>query len=70
MERNEIAAVSKAMLETDSIPREQVLEVLKEYNEALAYGAELLVGGAEAVKRMLTKSLDSETANTSWILLN
>ncbi|WP_319468479.1 flagellar motor switch protein FliG [uncultured Pseudodesulfovibrio sp.] len=62
MERNEIAAVSKAMLETDSIPREQVLEVLKEYNEALAYGAELLVGGAEAVKRMLTKSLDSETA--------
>jgi flagellar motor switch protein FliG len=62
MERNEIAAVSKAMLDTDSIPREQVLEVLKEYNEALAYGAELLVGGAETVKRLLTKSLDSETA--------
>ncbi|WP_419785115.1 flagellar motor switch protein FliG [Pseudodesulfovibrio sp.] len=62
MERNEIAAVSKAMLETDSIPREQVLEVLKEYNEALAYGAELLVGGPEQVKRMLTKALDSETA--------
>jgi flagellar motor switch protein FliG len=62
MERNEIAAVSKAMLDTDSIPREQVLQVLKEYNEALAYGAELLVGGAETVKRLLTKSLDSETA--------
>lgn len=62
MERNEIAAVSKAMIETDSIPREQVLEVLKEYNEALAYGAELLVGGPEMVKRMLTTSLDSETA--------
>ena len=62
MERNEIAAVSKAMLTTDSIPREQVLEVLKEYNEALAYGAELLVGGPEMVKRLLTKSLDSETA--------
>jgi len=62
MERNEIAAVSKAMLETDSVPREQVLEVLKEYNEALAYGAELLVGGPEMVKRLLTKSLDAETA--------
>jgi flagellar motor switch protein FliG len=62
LERNEIAAVSKAMLETDSIPKEQVLEVLKEYNEALAYGAELLVGGAEQVKRILTKSLDAETA--------
>lgn len=62
MERSEIAAVSRAMVETDSIPREQVLEVLKEYNEALAYGAELLVGGPEMVKRLLTKSLDSETA--------
>jgi len=62
MERAEIAAVSKAMLETDSVPKEQVLEVLKEYNEALAYGAELLVGGPEQVKRLLTKSLDSETA--------
>ncbi len=62
LERNEIASISQAMLTTDSIPREQVLEVLKEYNEALAYGADLLVGGAEQVKRLLTKSLDSETA--------
>ena len=62
MERNEIAAVSKAMLETDSVPREEVLQVLKEYNEALAYGAELLVGGPEQVKRLLTQSLDAETA--------
>ncbi len=62
MERSEIASVSRAMVETDSIPREQVLEVLKEYNEALAYGAELLVGGPDTVKRLLTKSLDSETA--------
>ena len=62
MERNEIAEVSKAMVGTDSIPREQVLEVLKEYNEALAYGAELLVGGPEQVKRLLTQSLDAETA--------
>jgi len=62
MERNEIAAVSKAMLETDSVPKEDVLDVLKEYNEELAYGAELLVGGADQVKRILTKSLDAETA--------
>ena len=62
MERNEIAAVSKAMLETDSVPKEEVLAVLKEYNEALAYGAELLVGGPDQVKRLLTKSLDAETA--------
>lgn len=62
MERNEIAAVSKAMLETDSVPREQVLEVLKEFNEALTYGAELLIGGPDQVKKLLTKALDAETA--------
>ena len=62
MERAEIVAVSKAMLETESVPKEEVLAVLKEFNEQLAYGAELLVGGPEQVKRLLTKTLDSETA--------
>ena len=62
MERAEITAVSKAMLDIDAVPKEEVLAVLKEYNEALAYGAELLVGGPEQVKRMLAKALDSETA--------
>jgi flagellar motor switch protein FliG len=62
MSRKEIAGVSKAMLEMDSVPKEQVLEVLKEFNENLAYGAELLMGGADQVKRLLSKSLDEETA--------
>lgn len=62
MSRNEIAGVSKAMLEMDSVPKEQVLEVLHEFNENLAYGAELLMGGADQVKRLLSKSLDEETA--------
>ena len=62
LERTEIATISKAMLEIDSVPKEQVMEVLKEYNESLIYGAELLIGGPEQVKRMLAKSLDPETA--------
>jgi flagellar motor switch protein FliG len=62
MERAEIAAVSKAMLDTESIPKEDVLDVLKEFNEQLAYGAEMLMGGPDQVKRLLTKTLDSETA--------
>ncbi len=62
MSRPEIADVSKAMLEMDSVPKEQVLEVLKEFNETLAYGAELLMGGADQVRRLLSKSLDEETA--------
>ena len=62
LERAEIASISKAMLDIDSVPKEQVLEVLKEYNESLAYGAELLVGGPDQVKRLLAKALDPETA--------
>ena len=62
MERSEIAAVSRAMLQMESVPKEQVEEVLREYNETLAYGHELLMGGPEQVKRLLTKSLDGDTA--------
>ena len=69
MERGEIASVSKAMLETDSIPKEQVEEVLREYNETLAYGSEMLVGGVDQVKRILTKSLDGDTAKYIMDLL-
>ncbi len=62
MERQEIASVSKAMLDIDSVSREDVLDVLKEFNDSITYGAEMLMGGAEQVKRLLTKALDSETA--------
>ncbi len=62
MERTEIAAISRAMLNMDSVPKEQVEEVIREYNETLAYGHELLMGGADQVRRLLTKSLDGDTA--------
>lgn len=62
MERQEIASVSKAMLDIDSVSREDVLDVLKEFNDSITYGSEMLMGGAEQVKRLLSKALDSETA--------
>jgi flagellar motor switch protein FliG len=62
MERNEIAAVSKAMLDIETVSKEQVEEVLREFNEALVYGQEVMVGGVDQVKRMLTKNLDGDTA--------
>jgi flagellar motor switch protein FliG len=62
MERQEIASVSKAMLDIDSVSREDVLDVLKEFNDSITYGAEMLMGGADQVKRLLSKALDSETA--------
>ncbi|MDP3427770.1 MAG: flagellar motor switch protein FliG, partial [Humidesulfovibrio sp.] len=58
----EIASVSKAMLDIDSVSREDVLDVLKEFNDSITYGSEMLMGGADQVKRLLSKALDSETA--------
>jgi flagellar motor switch protein FliG len=62
MERTEITHVSKAMLQMESVDKEAVEEVLKEYNESLAYGHDLLMGGADQVRRLLTKTLDGDTA--------
>ena len=62
LDRAEIAQVSRSMLNMDSVPKEDVEGVVKEYNENLAYGHELLTGGADQVRRLLTKSLDGDTA--------
>ncbi len=62
MERSEIAQVSKAMVELETVPKEQVEEVVREYHKALVTGQEMITGGAETVKRLLMKNLDSDTA--------
>ncbi|BFR47164.1 flagellar motor switch protein FliG [Nitratidesulfovibrio sp. HK-II] len=70
MERQEIAAVSKAIVELDTVPKELVEEVLREFHTALVTGQDMIAGGAEAVKRMLMKNLDSETAKYIMDSLN
>ncbi len=62
MDRTEIARISKAMLEIETVEKEGVEEVLKEFNESMQFGHEMLVGGSDTVRRMLTKALDSDTA--------
>lgn len=62
MDRTEIAQVSKAMLEMETIPKELVEDVLREFHHALVSGQEMISGGEDSVKRMLMKNLDSETA--------
>ncbi|MCA1986828.1 MAG: flagellar motor switch protein FliG, partial [Desulfovibrio sp.] len=42
--------------------KEQVEEVVREYHRALITGQEMITGGEDAVKRMLTKALDPDTA--------
>jgi flagellar motor switch protein FliG len=62
MDRTEIAQVSKAMVDMETIPKEHVEDVLREYHQALLTGQDMVVGGGEVVKRLLMKSLDSDTA--------
>ncbi len=62
MDKSEIVAVSKALLEIEIVSKEEVQEIMKEYNNAIIFGAETLVGGADEVKRILGGSVDNETA--------
>ena len=62
MERQEIAQVSKAIMEMDAIDKEVVEDVLREYHHALVTGQEMVRGGQDTLKRLLTNNLDSETS--------
>jgi len=62
LDRQEITLISKAMVEMETIPKEQVEDVLREYHKQLILNAEMLMGGPEQVKKLLLKNLDSETA--------
>jgi len=70
LERTDIARISKAMVELETIPKEQVEEVLRDYHHQLILYAEMLMGGADTVKKLLMKNLDSETAKYILDLLD
>lgn len=62
LDRAEITAVSRAMASLNTVTKEQAEEVLKEFNQAMALGKEMLYGGQDQVRRMLASNLDSDTA--------
>lgn len=70
MERQEIAAISKAIVELDPVPKEIVEEVLREFHEALVAGVDMISGGTDILKRLLMKNLDPETAKYIMDSLN
>lgn len=61
-ERTEITAVSRAMAKLDTVTKEQAEEVLREFNQAMTIGKEMLYGGPEQVRKMISSNLDSDTA--------
>lgn len=62
LNKDEVTKVSRAMMEMESVPKEVAEEVLKEFNDTLALGKEMVLGGPEQVKKMVTQNLDSDTA--------
>ncbi|QJT10492.1 flagellar motor switch protein FliG [Oceanidesulfovibrio marinus] len=70
MDRTEITAVSRAMVDLDTVPQETVEEVVRDYHKALVTGQDMIQGGGDAVKRLLTKNLDPETAKYIMDALN
>lgn len=70
MDRKEIANISKAVIELDTVPKETVETVLREFHQALITGRDLISGGQDNLKRMLVKNLDGETAKYIMDTLN
>lgn len=62
LDRREIARISKAMMEMETVPKEQVEEVVREFNDTMQVGKDMVTGGPEQVRKMLSKTLDSDTA--------
>ena len=62
LERTEITAVSRAMAKLDTVSKEQAEDVLKEFNQAMTIGKEMLYGGPEQVRKIISSNLDSDTA--------
>lgn len=70
MERSEIVSISKAMVDLDSVPKETVESVLREFHHALVTGQQMVRGGEDAVRKLLLTNVDDDTAKYVRDLLN
>lgn len=70
LDRKELAAVSKAMVKLETVPKEMVDSVLREYYHAMVTGREMVRGGQEAVKQLILPNVDADTAKYVTDVLN
>ncbi len=70
MDRQEIATISKTIVDLDPVPKEIVEEVMREFHDALVEGVDMISGGSDILKRLLTKNVDPETAKYIMDSLN
>jgi len=62
LDKQEIALISRAIVELDPVPKDVVEAVLQEFHGTLVEGVDMVSGGADIVRRLLLKNLDPETA--------
>ncbi len=70
MDRQEIATISKAIVNLEPVPKEVVEEIMREFHTALVEGVDMISGGSDILRRMLVKNVDSETAKYIMDALN
>ncbi len=70
MERQEIATISRAIVDLEPVPKEIVEDVMREFHEALVEGVDMISGGSDILRRLLMKNVDSETAKYIMDTLN
>lgn len=70
LEKEEVTAISKAILNLKTVDTETVSAIMQEFHLALSSMIEAVTGGRETVKRVLNKTLDTETAKYILDALN
>ncbi len=70
MDRQEIAGISKAIVNLEPVPKEVVEDIMREFHTALVEGVDMISGGSDILKRLLVKNVDSETAKYIMDALN
>ena len=70
LDRREITRISRSMSEMESVPKETVEQVLKEFNKQISSGEGMLRGGPDQVRRMISQNLDQDTAKYVLDTLN
>ena len=69
MDRQEIAEISKAIVELEPVPRETVEEVLREFHESLVEGVDMIAGGSDTyLGKGKAGTLDAKLSRlTKWV---
>ncbi len=70
MDRHEITSISKAIVDLEPVAKENVEAILREFHAALVAGMDVVAGGQNEVRRLLSANLDSETAKYVMDALN